>query len=155
MTLATCIGKPRGHGTLRFTSARADALPTIDAAFLVDAEDRTRAKEALRWISRLAKTSAVTKLARPVYPSRTPFDADGELRGTLEQITGSGYHPCGTAPMGPESDPLAVTDGRGRVYGVENLFIADASLMPVIPSANTNVSTLMIGERIGEWMRES
>jgi choline dehydrogenase len=55
--------------------------------------------------------------------------------------------------MGSDDDPLAVTDGRGRVRGVEGLFIADASLMPTIPTSNTNVPTLMIGEKMGEWLR--
>lgn len=154
VTIATCLGKPRGHGRLRYDSARADAKPTIETAFLVHEEDRRRAREALRWIGRLSQTKALSALARPVYPSRKPFGPDGELRTPLEQITGSGYHPCGTAPMGPEDDPMAVTDGRGRVRGVRGLYIADASLMPTIPSSNTNVPTLMIGEKMGEWLRE-
>jgi choline dehydrogenase len=155
VTLATCIGKPRGHGRLRFLSARADARPRIETAFLADEADRARAKEALRWIGRLSKTKAITKLARPIYPSRRPFDDKDDFTGTLEQITGSGYHPSGTAPMGADDDPLAVTDGRGRVRGVEGLYIADASLMPTIPSSNTNLPTLMIGERMGFWLRDA
>ena len=66
----------------------------------------------------------------------------------------SGYHPCGTVPMGAEDDPEAATDGRGRVRGVEGLIVADASLMPTVPTANTHLPTLMIGERFGEWLRE-
>jgi choline dehydrogenase len=155
VTLAACIGKPVGHGRLRYLSARADARPTIDTALLSHDEDRRRALEALRWIGRLSRTKAVASLARPLYPSRTPFAPGGEFKGSVEQITGSGYHPCGTAPMGPDSDPLAVTDGRGRVRGVSGLFIADASLMPTIPSSNTNLPTLMMGERIGAWLRDS
>lgn len=154
VTVATCIGKPRGHGRLRFLSARADERPQIETAFLTEPEDRARAREALRWIDRLARTNALAKLARPVYPSRAPFDEAGELRAPLEQITGSGYHPCGTAPMGPDDAPLAVTDGRGRVRGMRGLYVADASLMPTIPTSNTHVPTLMIGERIAEWLRD-
>jgi choline dehydrogenase len=154
VTLAACVGKPRAVGRLRATSARADAAPRIETALLGHADDRRRAAEALRWIGRLARTRAIRGLARPVYPSRDPFDAGGDLRGAVEQITGSGYHPSGTAPMGPDADPLAVTDGRGRVRGVRGLYVADASLMPTIPSSNTNLPTLMIGERIGAWLRE-
>jgi choline dehydrogenase len=154
VTLATALGKPRGHGRLRFLSARADARPRIETALLAEEEDRGRAREALRWIGRLANTKAISALARPIYPSRSPFGDNGEFRGALEQITGSGYHPCGSAPMGADADPFAVTDGRGRVRGVHGLFIADASLMPTIPSSNTNVPTLMIGERMGEWLRD-
>lgn len=153
VTLACCVGKPRGVGTIRFHTTRADEKPELVTKFLVLEEDRRRAKEALRWIGRLAGTKAIAALAKPVYPSRNPFDEKGELKSALEQITGSGYHPCGTAPMGPDSDPLAVCDGRGRVRGVEGLFLADASVMPTIPSSNTNLPTLMLGERMAEFLR--
>jgi 5-(hydroxymethyl)furfural/furfural oxidase len=56
--------------------------------------------------------------------------------------------------MGPADDPMSVCDERGFVRGVRNLRIADASLMPVVPSANTNIPTIMIGERIAEWVRQ-
>jgi choline dehydrogenase-like flavoprotein len=56
--------------------------------------------------------------------------------------------------MGVEGDPSSVTDGRGRVYGVHGLFLADASVMPTIPTSNTNLPTLMIGERMARWLRE-
>jgi choline dehydrogenase len=51
------------------------------------------------------------------------------------------------------SDAEVATDGRGRVRHVEGLWVADASLMPTIPSAHTNLTVLMMGERFGEWMR--
>ena len=155
VTLACCVGKPKGYGTIRYRSTRADERPELKTHFLVHEEDRRRAKEALRWIGRLSKTKAIAALARPVYPSRDPFDDAGDLRSALEQITGSGYHPCGTAPMGPDTDPLAACDGRGRVRGVTGLFVADASLMPTVPSSNTNLPTLMIGERMGAWLRDA
>lgn len=155
VTLAAVVGKPRATGRLRFRTARAAELPAIETALLAHEDDRRGAREALRWLGRLAKTKHVGDLARPVYPSRTPWDDDGLFRAALalEQITGSGYHPCGTVPMGADSDPLAATDGRGRVRGIDALVVADASLMPTIPSSNTNMPTLMIGERFGEWLR--
>lgn len=152
VTIACCVGKPVAHGRVRYMSSHAEARPVIETRFLADEADRARAREALRWVGRLSRTKAISALAKPVYPARKPFDANGEFNGPLEQICGSGYHPCGTAPMGPESDPLAVTDGRGRVYGVDGLFVADASLMPTIPTSNTNVPTLMIGEMMSKFL---
>ncbi len=55
--------------------------------------------------------------------------------------------------MGPEGDEGAAVDQYGRVRGVSGLHVADASIMPTVPSANINVPTLMIGERFGEWLR--
>ena len=153
VTLAAVVGKSRSEGTLRFPSARASDPPAIRTNLLATEGDRAAAREALLWISRLAKTKALSALARPVYPSRKPFDEHGKLLRPIEQITGSGYHPCGTVPMGPDHDPAAATDGRGRVRGVTGLVVADASLMPTITSSNTNFPTLMIGERFGEWLQ--
>jgi 5-(hydroxymethyl)furfural/furfural oxidase len=63
------------------------------------------------------------------------------------------YHPVGTCRMGTADDPLAVADPEGRVHGVENLRVVDASLMPTIPRANTNIPTIMIAEKIADAMR--
>ena len=153
VTIASVVGKSRSEGRLRFVSARPGDMPVIATNLLADDADRQAIREALRWIGRLAKTKAVSALARPIYPRRAPFDDQGEFTGPLEQITGSGYHPCGTVPMGPDGDASAATDGRGRVRGIEGLVVADASLMPTITSSNTNLATLMIGERFGEWLR--
>jgi choline dehydrogenase len=62
------------------------------------------------------------------------------------------YHPVGTCKMGPESDATAVVNARGKVHGVDNLYVADAAIMPVIPRANTNIPALVVGERIAEWL---
>jgi choline dehydrogenase len=153
VTLSAQVGKPRGKGRIRFVSARATDAPILETALLADEADRRTAREALGWIARLARTDALSSLASPIYPSRTPFDDRGEFRHTLEQITGSGYHPCGTVPMGPDSDPMAATDGRGRVHGLRGLVVADASLMPTVTSSNTHLPSLMIGERFGAWLR--
>ena len=63
-------------------------------------------------------------------------------------------HPVGSARMGPPNDPGAVVDQYGRVHGTLGLRIADASVMPTIPRANTNLTCIMIGERVAGWMRE-
>jgi 5-(hydroxymethyl)furfural/furfural oxidase len=55
--------------------------------------------------------------------------------------------------MGAPSDPMAVTDGKGRVIGIQNLRICDASLMPTIPRANTNTPTIMMAERIADLIK--
>ncbi|MDB5873759.1 MAG: hypothetical protein JWQ07_3201 [Ramlibacter sp.] len=59
-------------------------------------------------------------------------------------------HPVGTCAMGQAGDPLSVVDETFRVHGIDNLFVADASVMPVIPSANTNLPTIMLAELAAE-----
>lgn len=57
--------------------------------------------------------------------------------------------------MGPENDPMAVVDQRGKVHGIDGLTVADASIMPNCIRANTNLTTIMIGERIADWIINS
>lgn len=64
------------------------------------------------------------------------------------------YHPIGTAKMGPSNDPEAVVDARLRVYGVKNLRVVDASIMPIIPTGNTNAPTIMVGEKASDMIKE-
>ena len=82
------------------------------------------------------------------------FGDPAALNDWIRRHPSTGAHPSCTARMGPDGDPLAVCDERGFVRGVRGLRIADAALMPVVPSANTNIPTIMIGERVGEWVRE-
>jgi 5-(hydroxymethyl)furfural/furfural oxidase len=60
------------------------------------------------------------------------------------------WHACGTCRMGAADDRGAVVDPEGCVYGVENLRVVDASVMPSVPCANTNISTIMIGEKMAD-----
>jgi choline dehydrogenase len=55
--------------------------------------------------------------------------------------------------MGPASDPMAVVDEHGCCHSVDQLVVADASVMPFVPRANTNLTCIMIGEMVGEWLR--
>jgi choline dehydrogenase len=64
------------------------------------------------------------------------------------------FHPVGTCKMGPASDTTSVVDARGKVHGVDNLYVADASIMPVVPRANTNIPALVVGERISAWLTQ-
>ena len=63
-------------------------------------------------------------------------------------------HSSGTCKMGPASDPLAVVDQHCRVHGLAGLRVADASVMPDVIRANTNATTIMIAERVADFMRQ-
>jgi choline dehydrogenase len=154
VSLMCSVGKPNGAGTIAFHSADAREKPTIDGRHLVDPADLARAAEAMTLAYDLTRTRAMRGLAHYFWPGESTLRDEGALREWIWQSCGSGYHPCGTVPMGPEGAEGAAVDQYGRVRGVEGLLVADASIMPTVPSANINLPTLMIGERFGAWLRE-
>ena len=81
------------------------------------------------------------------------LDDDRAMTQFVTRSVGGTWHPSGTCRMGAADHPAAVTDASGAVYGVQNLRVCDASLMPSIPCANTNIPTIMIAERIADMIR--
>lgn len=153
--LAAVVEKTRGHGRLVFHSAAPHAQPTIEPDFLNDEWDLERLVEGLEIALQVAETPPIQALTDAIIrPRAQVLGDDAAFRDWTRRSCGSGYHPCGTAPMGDPDDAGTVVDQYGRVLGVEGLFVADASIMPTIPRANTNIPTIMIGERFGEWLRE-
>ena len=154
VSLMCAVGKPRGVGRLRFESADPRAKPRIDSELLVDPDDLEMACEAMELAWLCATSAPMRDLADFFMPRERELTSRARMREWIPRQTGSGYHPCGTVPMGEEGDPDAATDPYGRVRGTEGLLVADASLFPTVPSANTNFPTLMVGERFGAWLKE-
>jgi len=152
VALMANIGKPKAAGTLRFQSADPFDKPLIDASFLRDPTDRAMALEAMERLWEIARQPNMKRLALPLYPDRSTLDRPARIDAFLDRVTGSGYHPSGTVPMTADGLAAGAVDGRGHLLGTEGVFVADASIMPTIPSANTNLSTIMIGERIAEFL---
>jgi choline dehydrogenase len=153
--VAPVVEKTRGHGQLTFTSADPQCQPQIETNFLADEWDLERMMHGLEMALDVINRTPMRELYDAMIWPRPEVAQDAaQLRDWATRACGSGYHPCGTAPMGTADDERAVVDQYGRVFGVEGLYVADASIMPSIPRANTNFPTIMIGERFGEWFRE-
>ena len=146
-SLMLSVCKPRSIGRLRF-SADPAAPPRIDSDFYSHPDDRELAVRGLHLLMQLADSVAMRDLGTCVYPSGPVARRPWLLRRWVRLACDSGYHPCGTVAMG------TATDARGRIQGVEGLRVADASLFPTVPSSNTHLPTLMVGERFGEWLAE-
>jgi choline dehydrogenase len=148
--LVAMVGKPRGHGTMRYPDADPRSSPSIESHFFEDAQDRAIGRDALARCFEFLRTKAISEMGFPLLP---PFARGAS---TLEKLVpffcDSGYHPCGTVPMGSVFGERAAVDGRGKVYGVEGLHVVDASVMPTVPSSNIHLPTLMIAERMAEWL---
>ena len=147
------IGKPRGHGLISWESARKLDAPRIESRLLEEPEDLELAVDAMLLAFRIVEASALGRLSTPVWPRRATFKDREAMKAWIVNSCDSAYHPCGTVPMGRSSGPDAATDARGKVFGTEGLFVADASLMPTIPSSNIHLATLMLAERISDWLK--
>ncbi len=151
--LAASLEWVEGRGRIRQRSADPDDHPMIESGFGVDDRDVARNVAALRDAIALAEHPALAELADGIVFPDPDRSSTEELTALARRSSGSGYHPVGTARMGPDGDPAAVVDQFGRCHAVAGLTVADASIMPTVPRANTNLTSIMIGERIGEWLR--
>ena len=79
--------------------------------------------------------------------------SDAALDAWLLKTAGNAHHTSGTCKMGPAADHMAVVDQYGRVHGIEGLRVVDASIMPNVTRSNTNATTIMMAERVADWMR--
>jgi choline dehydrogenase len=148
VSLMCSVGKPRGVGKLSFPTLLGP--PRIDSQLLHDPYDLACAVEAMELASLLVTSKAMRGMARFFFPQERVMRDRRDIAKWIVKSCDSGYHPCGTVPMGDSSDTAC--DPRGRVRGTEGLFVGDVSLLPTIPMANTNLTALMIGERFGEWL---
>jgi 5-(hydroxymethyl)furfural/furfural oxidase len=101
----------------------------------------------------LRRRTMASRVSRGLSLVDIVHDPDALSAFIRERAHGT-WHCCGTARMGRANDTGAVTDSAGKVYGVEGLRVADASLMPVVPRANTNLPVIMIAEKIAGEMLE-
>ena len=148
VTVAACNLRPTSRGEVRLRSADPTAAPVIAPNYLATEADRRVAADAIRVTRRLMRQPALAAYRPEEYlPGPSVGDDDASLARAAGDIGTTIFHPVGTAKMGLASDPMAVTDARLRVMGLEGLRVIDASVMPTITSGNTNTPTIMIAER--------
>jgi choline dehydrogenase len=162
-TASVCNLQPTSRGTVRIRSPRFEDAPAIAPNYLSTPEDRQVAAESLRVTRRIVAQPALAAYQpeewKPGLPPSGPDQSDQDLARLAGDIATTIFHPVGTTKMGrvegPDADPMAVVDAELRVRGVTGLRIADAGVMPVITSGNTNAPTLMIAERLAALLRQS
>ena len=141
------------RGQLTLASADPTDNPVLDYQFLETEFDVRRAREVVRVCVELGKHPAFAGLIdQRIEPEDLDIATDEALGDWLMTNAQTGHHVSGTCRMGPASSDGSVVDGEGRVHGLAGLRIADASVIPQIPRANTNVPTLSLAERIADYM---
>jgi choline dehydrogenase len=137
------------RGRVTLASANPNDLPVIDPQVLEHPKDIHRMVSAMRFVERLCKTPPFSDFCGELF-SPGPHD---NFENFARTSYNSYYHGVGTCKMGPPSDPRSVVDQTLRVHGMQNLWIADASIMPTVVHANTNLTCMMIGERAADFIK--
>ncbi|KAF2350100.1 Glucose-methanol-choline oxidoreductase C-terminal [Trinorchestia longiramus] len=153
------VPKSRGSITLR-SSDPADP-PLIDPNFLSHPDDVELLVKGIKFALAIGNTTVMrnglgaTFYDRPVTGCKhLLYGSDDYWRCFTRGMVSTTYHPTSTCMMAPDSDPNGVVSSRLLVRGVTGLRVIDASIMPVITSANTNAPCIMIGERGADFIKE-
>lgn len=141
-------------GEISLTSTDPHVQPFLDFHLLEEPFDRQRMREAVRIaVDVFDQPDFADLVAERIEPLDSDLESDDALDEWLDREVSTGQHLAGTCKMGPSSDPMAVVDQFGKVHGLEGLRVADASVMPNVVRANTNVTTMMTGERVADFIR--
>jgi len=153
MTVAPWQQRPESKGYVRIRSADPFEQPEIQPKYLTEEIDRRVLVAAMRFARRLLA-------AQPLQPYYDHEDfpgphvqTDDELLGAAKERGTTTFHPMGTCRMGPENDPTSVVDDQLRVRGLDGLRVVDASIMPMMLSANINAATMMIADKASDLIR--
>lgn len=151
-TLHVTLMRPKSRGSVSLQSANAKDAPLIDPKFLSDPRDM----ETLVKGTQIGYDIMQSQALEP-YRGKMLYSVERnnpvQIKEFLRNHADTEYHPCSTCKMGPASDPMTVVDSTLRVYGMQNLRVVDASIMPQLITGNTNAPTIMIAEKAVDMIR--
>ena len=138
----------RGHVRLR--SARPEEAPEINFNYMSKDQDWIDFRKCIRLTREILSQPAMDAYRGKELSPGAEVQSDEALDDFIKNHAESAYHPCGTARMGSEADPLSVVDSECRVIGVEGLRVADSSVFPRITNGNLNAPSIMVGEKASD-----
>ena len=148
---STSLMRPRSRGYVELRSANPADLPIIVNNYLQDPDDQSALIRGVKHTDEIIQQRAWDGIrGEGVSPPLRTMSDDAVL-AWLRQNSGTQYHPASTCRMG--LDDLSVVDDAGRVHGVQNLRVVDASIMPHVTSGNLHCPTLMLAEKIADQIR--
>jgi choline dehydrogenase-like flavoprotein len=104
-------------------------------------------------VERIIASVAMQQVLEPIDEDLLPWGDSSELPAWAQTRVGTTFHPSSTCHMGPVTDPLAVVDHNGQVYGVAGLRVVDASIFPTGPRANLHFTVVAVAEKLAESIR--
>jgi choline dehydrogenase len=148
------VRQAHARGSVGITTADPRTAPRVDLSFADNEHDHQILAEAVRTCWTLAQSPRIRDRGKQmVMLDEAALDREEVMREYVRISVESAYNAAGTARMGPAHEAGAVVDQRCAVHGVENLYVADASVMPFMVRGNTKLTAIMIGERVAGQLR--
>lgn len=144
--------RPKSVGYVRASSADPFAAPIIQPHYLAAEADQRVVIDSIKTLRRLFDAPELQAYYDAEELPGPAVTTDADCLEFARQAGLTAYHPCGSCQMGPRDDQASVVDDRLRVHGLEGLRIADASIMPTVPSANTSAAVFMIAEKASDMV---
>jgi choline dehydrogenase len=141
---------PKSVGRVRLASGNPADPPRIESRLLDDEADVQTLVQGIHAVRRIMQTEPIVSLIKEEVAPGIDIESTSALEHYVRSHTSIAAHPAGTCRMG--MDPEAVVDPNLRVRGIENLWVADASVMPDLISGNTNAVCMMIGAKLGKHL---
>ena len=151
MTVSCYQLRPESLGSIHIRSAEPEAQPAIRFNFMADQIDRDAMVAGFKMMRRIVGAAPMEGIRGEEYSPGKDVDTDEAIEAWIRQNSETAYHPIGTCRMG--QGPNAVVDDHLKVYGLEGLRIADASIFPTMPSGNTNAPSIMVGEKCADLIK--
>ena len=155
VTLNTAYLRPRSRGTVRLAHADPASAPLIDPNYWSDPHDKAMALKGLRLAREILRAPALRRYVQSEVLPGSRLETDQELFEYACANAKTDHHPVGTCRMGQENDPDSVVTPDLRLIGLQGLRVVDASVMPFVPSCNTNAPTLMVAEKAADMIMQS
>jgi choline dehydrogenase-like flavoprotein len=150
VTLNTAFLRPKSRGTVRLASADPAAAPLLDPNYWADPQDREMAIKGLRLAREIMRQPALKRYVQTEVLPGAKLNTDEELFDYACANAKTDHHPVGTCRIGAADDPNSVVTPELKLIGLDGLRIVDASVMPFVPSCNTNAPTIMVAEKAAD-----
>jgi choline dehydrogenase-like flavoprotein len=150
VTLNTAYLRPKSRGTVRLAGSDPAAAPLLDPNYWSDPHDREMAIKGLRLAREIMRQPALKRYVQNEVLPGAKLSTDAELFDYACANAKTDHHPVGTCRMGPASDPDSVVTPDLRLIGLDGLRVVDASVMPFVPSCNTNAPTILVAEKAAD-----
>ena len=140
------------RGAVTLSNADPAEAPVIRFNYMSEQSDWADFRQCIRLTREIFRQEAFKPYVKHEIQPGAAVQSDAELDDFIREHAESAYHPCGTCKMGRKDDPEAVVDAQGRVIGIAALRVADSSIFPSIPNGNLNAPSILVGEKIADYV---